>query len=214
MTSPANIIPDRRRPSARGSGAAWRRSLHALAAAAARLGRSARASTATEFALTAPVLILLMLASVELARFVILNQKLDRVALTMSDLVARAETINQSDIDDIFIAAGEVAQPFSFQDTGRVIVSSITNPAGSGARVAWQRSGAGTFSATSHIGSQGGLATLPAGFVVRQGETAIISEVFYGFQPFLSELIVGPQTVYKRAHHRPRLGTLDTIGAG
>jgi Flp pilus assembly protein TadG len=65
-----------------------------------------------EFALAAPVLMMLMLASAELARFVILHQKMDRVATTVSDLVSRAETINETEMADIFEAIGEVAIPF------------------------------------------------------------------------------------------------------
>ena len=52
-------------------------------------------NVAVEFALALPVLMLLMLGSAEMARFVILHQKIDRVAVTMSDLVARAETISE-----------------------------------------------------------------------------------------------------------------------
>lgn len=51
-------------------------------------------------------------------------------------------------------------------------------------------------------------------FDVREGETAIISKVYFDFEPFLSELIVAPQTLYTRAHHRPRLGTLEEIEEG
>jgi TadE-like protein len=173
--------------------------------------RSSGGATAVEFALAAPVLILLMLGSVELGRFVILNQKLDRVAVSMADLVARAETISDGQLDDIFIAAAQVAQPFPIADAGRVIVSSVTNPDGDGAEIAWQRGGGGTLVASSRLGSEGNSADLPSDFDVREGETAIISEVFFEFEPFLSELIVRPQTVYKRAYHRPRLGTLDEI---
>jgi Flp pilus assembly protein TadG len=167
-----------------------------------------------EFALAAPVLIMMMLASAELARFVILHQKMDRVATTISDLVSRAETINESQLADIFEAIGEVAHPFAIADLGLVIVSSVTNPDGNGAVVAWQRSGGGSYSGSSHLGAEGDSATLPAGFEVRQGETAIISEVYYDFTPFLSEMIVEPQVIYRNAHHRPRLGTLETIEAG
>ena len=49
---------------------------------------------------------------------------------------------------------------------------------------------------------------------VREGETAIIADVFYDFSPFLSELIVEPQVIHRSAHHRPRLGTLEEIDAG
>ena len=171
-------------------------------------------NVAVEFALTLPVLMLLMLGSVEMARFVILHQKVDRVAVTTSDLVSRAETIKESELDDIFEAADFVAQPFDLPNLGIVIVSAITNEDGSGARIAWQRRGNGAASHASQIGTQGGAASLSADFEVREGETAIIAEVFYDFEPFLSELIVEPQTLYRRAHHRPRLGTLEEIGAG
>ncbi|MGI9434020.1 MAG: TadE/TadG family type IV pilus assembly protein [Geminicoccaceae bacterium] len=168
-------------------------------------------NVAVEFALILPVLLLLFLASAELGRFVLLHQKVDRVAVTASDLVARAETISEAEIDDVFIAAAQVAEPFDLGGRGRVVVSSVVNEDGNGATVAWQRSGGGIFSAPSQIGTEGGIASLPTDFVVREGENAIISEVFFDFEPFLSELIVAPQTLYRRAHHRPRLGALDSV---
>jgi hypothetical protein len=171
-------------------------------------------NVAVEFALVLPVLMLLMLGSAEMARFVILHQKVDRVAVTTSDLVARAETIKESELDDIFLAAEFVARPFDLPNLGVVIVSAVTNEDGSGARVAWQRSGGGSASHSSQVGTEGGAASLGADFEVREGETAIIAEVFYEFEPFLSELIVEPQTLYRRAHYRPRLGTLEEIEAG
>jgi hypothetical protein len=176
------------------------------------LGASGNA--AVEFALALPVLMLLMLGSAEMARFVILHQKVDRVAVTTSDLVARAETISESDFSDIFDAADYVAKPFDLANLGIVIVSAVTNEDGTGARVAWQRSGGGSATHSSQVGVAGGLASLGTGFEVREGETAIIAEVFYDFEPFLSDLIVEPQTLYRRAHHRPRLGTLDEVDAG
>lgn len=179
-----------------------------------RTGPGVAGNVAVEFALVLPVLMLLMLGSAEMARFVILHQKVDRVAVTTSDLVARAETIKESELDDIFLAAEFVARPFDLPNLGVVIVSAITNEDGSGPRIAWQRSGAGSASHSSQVGTEGGVASLGDEFEVREGETAIIAEVFYEFEPFLSELIVEPQTLYRRAHYRPRLGTLEEIGAG
>ncbi len=173
--------------------------------------RCDRGNSAVEFALALPLLLMMLLASAELGRFVLLNQKIDRVAVTMSDLVARAETISESDLTDIFYAAGQVASPFDLGTRGRVVVSSVINEDGSGPTVAWQRSGGGSYPATSEVGAEGALADLPQGFDVREGETAIVSEVFFDFEPFLSEAIVSPRVVYRRAHHRPRLGTLDTV---
>jgi TadE-like protein len=179
-----------------------------------RLARCRAGNVAVEFALAAPVLIMLMLASAELARFVILHQKMDRVATTISDLVSRAETINESELEDIFTAAGEVAFPFDLADLGLVIVSSVTNPDGNGPIVAWQRSGGGSHPGTSQVGTEGDEATLSGDFEVREGETAIISEVYFEFSPMISEMVVAPQVVYRSAHYRPRLGTLEEIEEG
>ena len=181
---------------------------------AGALARCSAGNIAVEFALAVPVLLFMMLGSAEMARFVLLHQKLDRVATTVSDLVARAETISESQIDDIFTAVGQVADPFDLATLGVVIVSSVSNPDGTGATIAWQRSGGGTYSASSELGAEGDTPNLPADFVVREGETAIISEVYYDFTPFLSELIVDPQVIYRNAHHRPRLGTLEEIEPG
>lgn len=179
-----------------------------------RLPDACGGNVAIEFAIALPFLILLMLGSVELGRYVLLNQKLDRVAVTMSDLVARAETISQSEIDDILVAAGEVGEPFDLTGSGRVIISAVTNPDGDGPLIAWQRAGAGSLDAASKLGTSGGGATLDGDFAVREGETAIIAEVFFAFAPFLSESVLAPRTLYKRAHHRPRLGTLETVEDG
>ncbi|MEM7022151.1 MAG: TadE/TadG family type IV pilus assembly protein [Pseudomonadota bacterium] len=201
------------RPRCRFAAALWQ-SVAKPRLAMARAGRCASGNVAVEFALSLPVLMLLMLGSAEMARFVILHQKVDRVAVTTSDLVARAETIKESDLTDIFDAADYVAQPFDLANLGVVIVSAITNDDGTGATVAWQRTGGGAATHTSQIGTEGGAATLFTDFEVREGETAIIAEVFYDFEPFLSELIVEPQVLYRRAHHRPRLGTLEAVDAG
>jgi Flp pilus assembly protein TadG len=187
----------------RGGSRAWPRLLHCAAG-----------NVAVEFALSVPVILLLMLGSAEMARYVILHQKMDRVATTISDLVSRAETITESQIADIFTAAGQIAEPFDLAGLGVVIVSSVTNADGTGAVIAWQRSGGGSYSAVSELGLEGDEPNLPEGFEVREGETAIISEVFFDFSPFLSELIVEPQVIHRSAHHRPRLGTLEEIDAG
>jgi Flp pilus assembly protein TadG len=187
--------------------------------AGGRIGRLARSAlargtagnVAVEFALAVPVLLFLMLGSAEMGRFVILHQKLDRVATTVSDLVSRAETISESQVTDIFTAVDQVAEPFDFAGLGVVIVSSITNTDGTGPIIAWQRSGGGAYSATSALGGEGATPVLPSDFLVREGETAIISEVYFSFTPFLSSMIVEPQVIYRTARNRPRLGTLDTI---
>lgn len=169
-----------------------------------------------EFALVMPVCALLILGGTEVARYVLLNQKLDRVATSVSDLVAQEDSISAADLTNIFDAAPNLTWPFSIQTNGRIIVSSIEQVSGQ-TRVVWQRmcpgngcSWSGTPTNTSHLGTQGGLATMPTGFTVAATDNVIVAEVFYSFTPFFwRQMPAG--TLYHTAFTRPRLSNLDTI---
>jgi len=171
-----------------------------------------------EFAVALPVLIVLLLAGFEISRYALLHQKLDRLATTMADLVAQAETMTAEDIDLLFLASEHVAWPFDIKTQGVVIVSSIraaptspNDPPGPPV-VVWQRSGGGTLTATSRIGVTSGQATLPAGLTVDKNDTIIAAEVFFEFEPVFVPAIIPVSRLYHRAFYRPRLGALSTLG--
>lgn len=180
---------------------------HALA----RLRGCAGGNIAVEFALCLPIYILLAVGGVEVGRYLLLNQKLDRVASSVADLTARLETISEADVNELFLAAREIALPFDLDQQGRVVVSSVINPDGNQQRVVWQRTSTSPLSVTSRIGNEGGPAALDEGMTVDVNETVIVTEVFYRFEPLFTPVTVDPRMLYVRAHHRPRLGTLDTI---
>lgn len=176
-----------------------------------RVIRCQRGIAFTEFALTVPLLLLLSLGGVEVTRYIILHQKLDKVAFSMADLVAQSHGISTSEVDMIFTAVDNLVQPFSFGSDGVVIVTSIGNHNNNGVRVNWQRSGAGTLSANSSLGSPGDLATVPSGLTVSDKEDVIFAEVYYQFTPLLLPQLFPATIVYKRVAYKPRLGELDTI---
>lgn len=179
-----------------------------------RLWRSTRGSIAAETAFILPILILMALGGTEIARYVLLHQKLNRVVATMSDLVSQGKTISEDEINALFAAVDPVMSPFSVGDDGVVIVSSITDTPGNPARVVWQRCGGGSLTGqSSEFGAEGAIATLPSGFVVRPGEGVIVAEVIYHYTPLISAGLVGSQTIYHRALFRPRFGTLESVSA-
>ena len=184
-----------------------------MAAVCLGLVRDKAGVAIAEFALAFPFLVLLLLGGFEIGRYVLLEQKLESVAVQTADLVSQAQTISTSELDDIFLAANSIMTPFSLDSQGVIIVTSVSASGGQPAKVNWQRAGGGTGSATSLIGTPGGNATLPTGFVVRNGESVIIAEAFYNFAPILNFPLVplSAKQLYSEGLYRPRFGSLSTL---
>ncbi len=163
-----------------------------------------------EFAAFLPVLVLLLLGGVDLARFIIVNQKMDRVAAGMGDLVAQSQTLTTAQLNDIYAATYYIARPFDFTGNGVVIVSSVSLVGGV-LRVNWQSRGSGSLVANSKIGNQGGVATLPSGMTVTGNDTLIAAEVYFNFTSFFGLTVVPNTQIYHSSYFRPRLGSLNTL---
>ena len=187
--------------------------LRALAFRIRRFLGDARGALLTEFAMAFPILIVLVIGGFELGRYVLLQQKLQSVAVETADLVAQAETISAAEVDNILVAVDHIMTPFELGNEGVVIVTSIGATGTDPPRVNWQRTGGGGLSATSLLGGPGDDAVLPEGFVVRAGESVIVSEVFYDYEPLMMmNLVPLPSSqLYNESMLRPRCGTLSTL---
>jgi len=170
-----------------------------------------RAVVLTEMAMAMPVIIVIALGGFEVARYSLLQQKLDRLSVTVADIVSQSTTLTAAQLDQIFAATGPIMRPFTIDADGVVIVSSVTATSGQGARVAWQRSGGGTLVEASAVGAVSQSAVLPAGFVVRDGENAIIAETYYDYVPMFAPALVPARRLYHLSLFRPRFGTLSAL---
>ncbi len=81
----------------------------------ARFRHDDRGVGAVEFALLAPILILVFMASIELPRAYTTARKLDRAARTMSDLISRSSLTS---LDDVYAAGAAVIDPIDPTSTG------------------------------------------------------------------------------------------------
>ena len=168
-----------------------------------------RGIAATEFALTMPIWITLLLGVSDGAYCLLVNEKADRIAYSVTDIVTQYQTITIANLKDILQAASQLMQPFSFGANGVVIISSVYKPTGQSPLIEWQYAGGGTLTATSAIGTTGGAPHLPNGLTLNDNDNVIISEVYYNFTPLF--LNVGPfsaNTVYRVAMYKPRLSQL------
>lgn len=174
------------------------------------LGRDARGNFAVELALAVPVMAALVLSGVEVTRFVMLNQKLERTSVSVADLISQAESLTVSDIDNVFLATSGVMSPFDLLANGTIIVSSVSAEGGSAPQVNWQRA-YGEPGNTSAVGAAGAGATLPPGFVVRDNESVIVAEVLFDYTPLIVDSVIGNKNLYNFAVFRPRFGSLTSL---
>lgn len=164
-----------------------------------------------EFAIVLPVLVLLLLAGLQFSNLILLTQKVQRLSATLGDLVAQADTLTAAQLDALFTAGALVLQPFDHAADGRTIVSAVGLSPGGQPLVLWQRADSGRLAAVSGIGTAGGAATLPPGFIMSDGETVIVAEVFHNFRNDLGSAVLPVPTVYEQAFYRPRLGSLQRL---
>lgn len=176
-----------------------------------RLVRDRRGATLVEFALVVPVLTFITLASIELGRYALLNQKLNNAATSLAELAARDGSITVAQLNSMFAIVPSLTQPYDFLNDGVAIVTSITAQVDGVPEVAWQQSGGGALVEASLIGLPGNNATIPADLPTRAGDTIISAEVYFNFVPLFNNILLTPKTLYRSAYVRPRLGSLTTI---
>lgn len=175
-----------------------------------RVGRDRRGTLAVEFAIALPILMMLVLTGIEVTRYVLLNQKIERTAVTMSDLVSQSEALTEAGLDNLFLATEFVMEPFDITSNGLIVVSAISKSGSSTATIKWQRSFGGAASGSA-FGIEGGSASLPTGFVVRDGESIVVTEAFFDYQPAFFDDMLAPATLYSFAIFRPRFSALQQI---
>lgn len=173
--------------------------------------KNKRGVAAVEFALTLPIWIILLLGVSDGAYCMIVNERIDRIAYTVTDVVTQYTSISLANLNDIVQAAGQLMQPLTFGNDGLVIVTSVYKPTGQSATIKWQYTGGGSGTFTSNIGSVGGTPQLPNGLTLNDNDNVIISEVYYNYKPlFVSEGLFSNSTIYRVAIYKPRLSPLIT----
>lgn len=169
-----------------------------------RRDTSQRGAVLVEFALSLPVLLTLVIAGAELARFVLLQQRLDRASTTVADLATRSQTLSTNDVNNIMAAAGHLMAPFDVIADGRVVLTLVEADAQGDPVIAWQTS-SGDLAAASRVGSTvGTLATIPEPSLVTPNAALVIGEVMIDYRPVMG-LMPAAQVLYRQATYRPRL---------
>jgi Flp pilus assembly protein TadG len=186
---------------------------------------------AVEFALTLSIWMTLLLGIVDGSYYLLINERIDRIAYSVTDIVTQFQTITRANLNDIMLGAGQLMKPMGFNSTslgtadpetgiypaatGYIIVTSVYQDPSLGAVVKWQYSyppsGNGVSVPASHVGSStiNSTAVLPEGLTLNNQDNIIITEVYYTFTPlFLDQFL--SRIIYRQAVYKPRLSPLVT----
>ena len=160
-----------------------------------RFGRDGSGVSAVEFALIAPVLILIYFGLAEFCQAYMAQRRMGHATSQVADIVAQYQEVDTDLIDDTFALGGLVLAPFP--DTPLSLrVTSITRGTDGVARVTWSR-GRGMTGRTGSV-------TVPAG-LIENGESIIMSEGTYVFTSPLGQVLPGLKTFSHTYWLRPRL---------
>lgn len=168
-----------------------------------------RGAAAVEAALMFPVLLALFIGCTEVTFKIWSTQKAEKLAVTLSDVVAQGQTVSKEDMEYMVEAADSIMEPFDFGTDGVIYISSVYVAQGETVpKVNWQCMMPGSFNVLSKIGVVGANATLPQDLTLAERDNVIVAEVFYKYKPIAPGLMFDESVIYRRAFFKPRLGAL------
>lgn len=170
-----------------------------------RFAKARDGLAALEFALIAPIMIVIFFGSVELSSALDCNTRVARVSFTIADLVAQSTTVSTSDTTNIFNCANAILYPFS-SSSAQMIVTSITYDTTGKSTVAWSdayntsKRTSVPSSFTSSLMLKDSSGNIIAGSV-------IYSEVSYSFSSPLKYFLGSTTTLTSSFFTKPRRST-------
>lgn len=181
-----------------------------------------RGVAALEFAILAPTFALMLLGTVDLVVWMRSWLRMESTAAEVANMISLYYDLYSSDFSGTFYPvaqdiAGSLSLGCAAGSNGNIIISGI-NVTGGVPKITWQMA-KGTCT-SSRIGTTGGTATLPAGYVPPSNIGVIMVEVTTTSSAFiLSTALLGssagnPSTIGSFAVLPMRTGSLPTIQSG
>lgn len=174
-----------------------------------RLRRDERGASALEFALIAPVMILLFMGTVEAGQVVVAGRRTGHAASALADLVSQGGTapgqVSDADMSDSFAAAVAMMRPMSGTPL-KMKATSVTYDANRLPKVDWS-DGYGLTADTAGATFSG----LPAGLLVDPGDTVVVVKAQYTLIQ-ASKVVIKTDIGYTRsAYLKPRNGKVIRV---
>ena len=173
-----------------------------------RMASDARGVAAVEFAYIAPVMMIMLLGTVEVSRAVSMDRRFGLVTSMVADLVAREKTITADDLNAIYNIVAHIMSPYDSSSLEISVIPVKADPA--------DETQTKVYAATTNRPSYHG-ATQPAqcadytlaSGLISAGSSVIVVESSYDFSPLLTGDIIGATTWTDKATLSPRNSCVD-----
>lgn len=172
---------------------------------AKRLRHDRRGMGVVEFALAAPLMILLYVGSFQLMDAISCYRKVSITDHTLADLATRQKTITPDQADNILAAARQVMAPYSTANTTLVITEIAIDKNGV-PHVVWSRANDATVVKDSDL-------DVPATIKV-PGSYLILSRILYRYKPVFGAKLIGPLTFEDHIYMNPRISDSICLNKG
>lgn len=178
--------------------------LNTLKDATRRLRGNREGVGAVEFALIAPVLIVLYMGSLEISVALSVNKKVARAASTVADLVTQENTVNKTMLQSMVTVAQSVITPFHSETLEMKITGITINSAGVGITSwSWDQSNGRPYAIGSTQALPADLA-IPNTFLVRT-EVQLDHKLLL-VMPDIQDIDIKTLKMQKTYHLRQRVG--------
>lgn len=152
--------------------------------------------SAVEFALIAPVMILIYFGCIELSFLMRIDRRVTSTSASLGDLTARLSTVTDTDMHEMFDAAKVMMQPYDAASANLRITSVVDNGDGN-PKVAWSDS----YNLTAY--APGTKITVAPGIIPSPG-SVIMAEVYYKYRSPFGYVLQNERTVSDTFYLRPR----------
>lgn len=183
-----------------------------------RAARERRGVAAVEFALIAPLMVMLFVGLAQLSSAIIASRHTSHANSSLGDLVSQCSNISDGDLANIFAAASDILAPLPVSTTilNQRVSSIVVVDAKGTTQSQWSQTCGGapssstcTTSSALPPYSKNQAVTLPANLVSNQGDSVIVSETKYVYN-FPIKVMNNLFTFDDLSYFKPRKSTVVT----
>jgi Flp pilus assembly protein TadG len=160
-----------------------------------RFAGDRRGVSAVEFALLAPLMIVLYVGCAEISDGVSANRKVTLTAAALANLAAQVSIISSSDMTNILDASSSVIAPYSTTKL-KVTVSCINIDANRNSTVKWSATRNGTL--------RTGTVSIPTALAVANSQL-ILAEASFEYTPAAGQTVTGTLNLSDKMYMTPRI---------